>query len=70
MVKSKKWYVDRIKVFEHALTNLHNESSRLADVFANELPEFYKANAPLKKKFDKIKNDLENLKDEYSLYYR
>jgi len=69
-VKSKKWYEKNIGLYEHALENLHREGERMSHIYTNDLPEFYRAVRPINERYAEIKNKLENLKDEYYLYYR
>lgn len=70
-IKSKKWYENQIKALENAAKNTGRfieSCDWTTDI--NKMAEIGKRNAPIQAECKKIYDKLNELKAEYSLYYR
>ncbi len=75
-IKSKKWYENQIKALENAAKN----TSKLvyqpiwyeygSKKYYDEMEFALKENIPFFNQYQKIDNKLNQLRDEYNLYYR
>ena len=75
-IKSKRWYENQIKVLENAAKN----TARFiitpkcyeygTKAYEKDMLEVQKYNSPIQAECKKIYNKLNELKDEYNLYYR
>ena len=69
-IKSKKWYKNQIKALNNATDHLQFQGEDLARIYLNDLPGLFEARKPIKEQLKILSNKLNELKNEYWLYYK
>lgn len=70
MIKSKKWYQNQIKCLENATERLGSSIRTTMEICHNDIAEGFKMTKSDRILLDSIYKQLNQLKDDYYLYYR